>query len=337
MKRKWRERFLAFILCLAFFVPLRTAVRADSRITVRLPYVQTFTNDSVRANVNSTFTYRLTPLNNAPMPEGTSGNAYDFTLTGTSSGNIDLNITYYHPDYYSYEVTAYVPQEEDGYTYDRKVYTVTITVRNAESGGLECGPVVISDEADEKYGSLQFSPRFYAPRPAVPSQIMPPGRPVPQAPVLQAARPAMMPVPEEEPAPTPTPSPTPTPEIIPDEPVPEVRPEGHWALINLICTILANLISLALIILYFKKDEDEDDDDRAEDTHRTGRRGMTRVFSVITGIASIIIFILTENLTQPMIWYDKWTILMAVLMIVNIILAVIASQKNRDEEEKAAA
>ena len=53
MKRKWRERFLAFILCLAFFVPLRTAVKADSRITVRLPIALLFAGSLIPVMVNS--------------------------------------------------------------------------------------------------------------------------------------------------------------------------------------------------------------------------------------------------------------------------------------------
>jgi uncharacterized repeat protein (TIGR02543 family) len=120
-----------------------------------------------------------------------------------------------------------------------------------------------------------------------------------------------------------------------------------WALINLIATILSAVICIVLLVTWFirkKKDENEDNDseeenkdkeDEEEDDEekKTKRRTICRILSIIPAVASVIIFCLTENIKNPMILVDKWTVLMIVLLIVNIILAFFSKKKKKDEDD----
>ena len=64
-------------------------------------------------------------------------------------------------------------------------------------------------------------------------------------------------------------------------------------------------------------------------------RGMvgTKIASLIIGIASVIIFIFTEDMTLPMVYTDKWTFLMILLLIVEIINIFIIRQQSKGEED----
>ena len=107
-----------------------------------------------------------------------------------------------------------------------------------------------------------------------------------------------------------------------------------WALLNLIMTIVTGIISAVLLAGYFgRKDEEEDEEDEAD----TKRKGFVRAASLIPAIGSLIIFVLTEDMSNPMILTDGWTILMAVILLIQAAAAIIAKKSKEDEEEMAEA
>ena len=145
--------------------------------------------------------------------------------------------------------------------------------------------------------------------------------------------------------------------VVPDNPVPEVEPEvdiddndtplaeGTWAVINLIAAILT---TLGAIVALFRKKEEEDEDeedqnkDKAEDEDEDDNRGKkmlaAKIAGAVAGIASPIIFILTEDMSLPMALIDKWTLLMAVVLATQIAAAIFnkkASELDDEEEEEA--
>nr|WP_305133396.1 hypothetical protein [uncultured Acetatifactor sp.] len=113
-----------------------------------------------------------------------------------------------------------------------------------------------------------------------------------------------------------------------------------WALLNLILTILTAIISLALLISYFTR-EGKGDEEKAlkngeeADEHENDlkRHGLIRILSILPVILAVITFILTENMRNPMIFIDRWTILMLLYMVINITLAVFAVKKREEKEE----
>ena len=170
------------------------------------------------------------------------------------------------------------------------------------------------------------------------------------------------------PAPTPTPTPggggggpavTPAgpvaPEVIPDEPVPEVEPEidivdpepplaeGTWALLNLISAILTALG--AVVALFRKKEEDDDDEDNMykeedENDDRDKKMFAAKAAGALAGVAAPITFFLTEDMSLPMAMIDKWTVLMAAMLAVQVVAAIFnkkASELDDDDEETAEA
>ena len=174
-----------------------------------------------------------------------------------------------------------------------------------------------------------------------------PGTPIPaapaapQTPVNPIAPPIVVPV---IPTPAPTPAPNPGPIVNEDDPdqpqggeSTEVQenptPKGggsqnEWALINLICAGGTVLLGLFLLLSKLKKEEEEEDEKtsamRNDEEQSKGykRRKWLRVASTITAVVSVIAFFLTEDITLPMVLVDKWTLLMAAFLIVQVIFVL---------------
>ena len=109
--------------------------------------------------------------------------------------------------------------------------------------------------------------------------------------------------------------------IIEPNATPEVAGKGHWALINLISAIGSVLFG---ILLFAFKHEDDDE------TRKRNR--MWKIVAVVDALAAIVVFALTENMKLSMVLVDKWTILMVLLIIVNIV-SFAFGKKYHDEEE----
>ena len=128
-------------------------------------------------------------------------------------------------------------------------------------------------------------------------------------------------------------SPLPTPKAakptIEDSKIPLAKPQGTWALLNLILTIVSCLIAIILLFVKKKSENDEYTDEEEKDI-RSMRR--FKFFSILFGIVSIIVFIFTEDMTMPMVWIDKWTILMAIFTGIEIANIFIIRQKAQEEE-----
>jgi len=109
---------------------------------------------------------------------------------------------------------------------------------------------------------------------------------------------------------------------------------AFWALINLICMLLTALLSLIMLIRYFGKRREEDEETGEE--REIKRKGLVRLASLIPAIGAIIAFILTEDMSLPMILVDKWTLMMVVILAIQVGVAILAKVKKEDAEEEAA-
>ncbi len=138
-------------------------------------------------------------------------------------------------------------------------------------------------------------------------------------------------------------------EKVEEEYTPKASPQYYWALINLICAIVTVLFGLLLLISKRHKDEDDKEDDETkqqtttnedEEKEQEKKRGLfTRVLAVLIAIASVVFFLVTEDLSLDWTWTDQWTIWMVVLGIVQIVVFFIGrkwkSVDNDDEDEEA--
>lgn len=123
---------------------------------------------------------------------------------------------------------------------------------------------------------------------------------------------------------------------------------GAWALINLILTIVTTLLSILLLIGYIGKKkkalEDEDGnvvlDENGKEVmeYEKNKKGLWRLISIIPALIAIIVFIFTEDMTLPMIFVDKWTILHVVIALVQVVVMILCKKKKdeNDEDENAA-
>lgn len=102
---------------------------------------------------------------------------------------------------------------------------------------------------------------------------------------------------------------------------------GSWALINLLTVILNFIIGIFLLVMAIinkmKKDKDI----------KINNKIILRIATIIIAIISAIVFILTENIHLPMILIDRWTILMVIILIINLLIAVFAWHKEKDKEK----
>jgi cytochrome bd-type quinol oxidase subunit 2 len=101
------------------------------------------------------------------------------------------------------------------------------------------------------------------------------------------------------------------------------KSKDSWSLSNLILAIITGLITVALFILYIigrKKDEEEEGEELK-------RRGIMWLLSFIPTVAAIVTFILTQDMSRQMMIADGWTWLMAVIVVIQIILAVLTIKK----------
>ena len=121
---------------------------------------------------------------------------------------------------------------------------------------------------------------------------------------------------------------------------------GSWALANLILTGVTTLTGLGMLWTFLKKkDEDEEEEKKAEAVKRSAqaqeeeeekKRKKSKLLGLIPPIASIILFILTEDMRLPMTMFDKWTLLTGIFTLANFGLAFLTRNKKDEEEENKA-
>ncbi|MBQ6491666.1 MAG: hypothetical protein IJI88_05285, partial [Atopobiaceae bacterium] len=140
-------------------------------------------------------------------------------------------------------------------------------------------------------------------------------------------------VPDE---PTPA-APTPEPEVVPDVPAPlaPVVDLGAWALLNLIAAAATVLLS-AFRLGGIRRDEDGDESESSEDEEQRKNRRALRLATLVPAIGSVIAFILTEDMSLPMLIIDRWSPLMVAILVAQVVLAVLARNKDEEQDERQA-
>ena len=106
-----------------------------------------------------------------------------------------------------------------------------------------------------------------------------------------------------------------------------------WALLNLILMLCTALVSILLLIGFLGKKKKEDENENVEYTVK--RKGVTRVLSLIPAIGSIIAFLLTENMRNPMVFVDRWTWLMVLIALVQVIVCIFARKEKEEPDDNA--
>ena len=141
-----------------------------------------------------------------------------------------------------------------------------------------------------------------------------------------------------------TPAPTAKPEKIKEEATPQAASKGHWALINLIAAMLSVVLAVVALLAKHAKDEDEDDEDKDDqvvaneneddDENESTRHRRWKVIATIDAILAVVVFILTENISLPMVLVDKWTLLMVLFGLISIVSTYFARKWHEEDEDE---
>ena len=85
----------------------------------------------------------------------------------------------------------------------------------------------------------------------------------------------------------------------------------------------------------FKKTykEENSNNKESEEDKDEGKHKLSKIFRLLPAILSIILFIMTEDMSLPMILIDRWTLPMVLILIITIVLAVLTKNKKKEEEE----
>jgi 3-hydroxymyristoyl/3-hydroxydecanoyl-(acyl carrier protein) dehydratase len=142
-----------------------------------------------------------------------------------------------------------------------------------------------------------------------------------QPPVIPPAPVVVQQVPEEVVAPV-------MPTGIEDFTSPRAVRTAGWALLNLIMTIITALIMVMLLVAYFNKRKEEEEIAKLNNEKPGKMQLGIRLFSIAATAIAVVLFALTEDLTQSMLFADQWTMWHAFISIASIVIALLAKKKD---------
>ena len=301
-----------------------TNVTGDITVTIR--GIGNYTGTVTRS-------YKITPreavitVNNGTKTAGRNDPAFTGTVTGLIGEN-DLGVVSY------------------------------VRTNNAEAVGTYADVLTALYTENANYDVRVINGTFVITAANNPNPNPPQPNPNPPQPNPNPNPPQPQPQPEPEPEVEPEAGPEVKPEVTPEEtqpaapdagPVEEIADEetplamgGAWALVNLILTVLTVLGSILLLIGYIGKKQKEREDENGNvilnaegeaETDDIKKKGGWRLASIIPAVAAVIAFILTENMRLPMVLVDKWTLLMVIIALVQLLVAYFSKKKTQEPEQ----
>lgn len=163
---KWVLLFCFLVLSVTAF-SAQTAFAAPVSNPLTLDVAQSFIVEDGEAPTSS-FTYRMTAKTPAtPMPPGTVGDAYTFSIDGTDNTTLGP-IDFIQAGTYSYEIAQVIDTPAEGYVYDEEVYSLSVKV----DAGLNAD-IILRKSNGAKAEAIQFENRFML-RPSDPSVMVDP-------------------------------------------------------------------------------------------------------------------------------------------------------------------
>lgn len=145
------------LACCCFFALQCQQVKSAEQIgEAMIPVEQVFqTQNKIPANLNRSFSYQLRALDDVnPMPKGSENGVFEFSLNDSQKTTIGP-IYYWHGGVYEYEISQIIEKRELNYTYDERVYHVSVYVKNKVDGTLGC-QIVVENKKGEKTDSIIF-------------------------------------------------------------------------------------------------------------------------------------------------------------------------------------
>ncbi len=120
---------------------------------------------------------------------------------------------------------------------------------------------------------------------------------------------------------------------IEEEAVPQAQFKT-WALYNLIAMIITVLTGLFMSLSFFRNDKEEQEEEQGEEQEENTERRYSKFLGLIPMIASVVAFILTEDMRNLMVLKDRFTIPMIVIALFELVLAFITRNRKYEEEKE---
>lgn len=92
--------------------------------------------------------------------------------------------------------------------------------------------------------------------------------------------------------------------------------EGSWALLNLILMALTVVAGLVMLALRFAR-----------------KTGMAHLLGIVPAIVALVAFFVTEDMSLPMAMTDKWTLIMALIAVVQVVLLVLGRNGAQEDDQ----
>ena len=229
----------------------------------------------------------------------------------------------------TYEITnAMLPSNLTGYA-ARTTNPQTIKISNLENNQINYVYDLVSAPVTPVAPATPAAPAA----PAAPT-VRPVVRPAvtPVTPVAPVQNPVVIPTPQTPQAETPVVVTPETPKAdkpavnIDDKETPKAESALSWAFMNLIMMVLTIFASVAVWVMFGvgKKKQNQ---------AGTTRKMMFSMCSLLPAIVSVIAFLITENMMNPMVIADKWTVMMVLIAVVQAVVVVFGLKKTNEIQE----
>jgi preprotein translocase subunit SecG len=120
--------------------------------------------------------------------------------------------------------------------------------------------------------------------------------------------------------------------------------KGAWSLLSLLLSLIAVVCSVLLILWTVirrrRRDDGHDRDTYADENGETVKKknaGILRALTVIAGVLTPIVWLILDDLNQPMVWINKWTLFVGIVFIVHIVLLLVYKSRNNRKERDSEA
>lgn len=150
---KIKKVFLLMLVGL-FLISGKEVYAFDEKAKVPLVIEQHFDDQSGKlSKTEKTGMYMIQSVEDGnPMPENSVKGSYSFKID--DAGKYTIPLFFQHAGIYNYTINQVIERKKD-YTFDDTKYTVTVYVKNAESGGL-ASEVIVKNGNEKKCSEIGF-------------------------------------------------------------------------------------------------------------------------------------------------------------------------------------
>jgi len=98
-----------------------------------------------------------------------------------------------------------------------------------------------------------------------------------------------------------------------------------WALVNLVLSVVGLILAIVVVVcvlLQHKKKQKKSQASEEPKKQKNNHFNYWLVAALVMGVAGIVVFLFTEDMTCPMGLVNNWTILQVILLLAVLIMAV---------------